>query len=219
MFPQDRPEPPIPRRAKWPTAIASGQPIEFVYPSLTSIVPANVAMIKGGPNPEGARRFINYLLSDDGQRLLFKPDIARLRVQMRNELVKLQHQLGITTIYVTHDQEEALMLSTRIAVMNRGHLVQLGTPPDAFVADFLGGANFLPGTVASIGGEAVQMSLLREGGTGGTWGMLRLRNYLGWKDSDRRPSGRRPAAQGERVARRGKALRSKPSGVGRRHTR
>jgi len=63
------------------SAIASGQPIEFVYPSQTAIVPANVGIIKGGPNPEGARRFVNYLLSDDGQKLLFKPDIARLPVR------------------------------------------------------------------------------------------------------------------------------------------
>jgi phosphoglycerate transport regulatory protein PgtC len=63
------------------SAIASGQPIDFVYPSVTSIVPANVAMIKNAPNPEGARRFINYLLSDDGQRLLFRPEIARLPVR------------------------------------------------------------------------------------------------------------------------------------------
>jgi ABC-type Fe3+ transport system substrate-binding protein len=63
------------------SAIASGQPIDFVYPSLTSVVPANVAMIKGAPNPEGARRFINFLLSDEGQRLLFKPEIARLPVR------------------------------------------------------------------------------------------------------------------------------------------
>lgn len=63
------------------SAIASGQPIDFVYPSVTSIVPANVGMIKNAPNPEGARRFINFLLSDDGQRLLFKPEIARLPVK------------------------------------------------------------------------------------------------------------------------------------------
>ncbi|MGQ0567928.1 MAG: ABC transporter substrate-binding protein [Armatimonadota bacterium] len=63
------------------SAIASGQPIDFVYPSITSIVPANVAIIKSAPNPEGARRFINFLLSDDGQRLLFKPEIARLPVR------------------------------------------------------------------------------------------------------------------------------------------
>ncbi|MGH2374196.1 MAG: ABC transporter ATP-binding protein [bacterium] len=82
---------------------------------------------------------------------------ARLRVQMRNELVNLQRHLGITTIYVTHDQDEALMLSTRVAVMHNGHLMQLGTPQDVyerpadtFVADFLGGANFLPGNVREI---------------------------------------------------------------------
>ncbi|MDR7418271.1 MAG: extracellular solute-binding protein [Armatimonadota bacterium] len=63
------------------SAIASGQPIDFVYPSVTSIVPANVAIIRNAPNPEGARRFVNFLLSDDGQRLLFKPDIARLPVR------------------------------------------------------------------------------------------------------------------------------------------
>lgn len=63
------------------SAIASGQPIEFVYPSLTSIVPANVGIVRNAPNPDGARRFVNYLLSDDGQRLLFKPEIARLPVR------------------------------------------------------------------------------------------------------------------------------------------
>ncbi len=95
---------------------------------------------------------------------------ARLRVQMRNELVKLQRQLGITTIYVTHDQDEALMLSTRIAVMHNGHLVQLGTPQDVyerpadtFVADFLGGANFLPGTIRDATGEAMVVAL--DGGS------------------------------------------------------
>jgi len=63
------------------SAIASGQPVDFVYPSLTSIVPANVGIIKNSPNPEGAKRFVNFLLSDDGQRLLFKPEIARLPVR------------------------------------------------------------------------------------------------------------------------------------------
>jgi spermidine/putrescine ABC transporter ATP-binding subunit len=91
---------------------------------------------------------------------------ARLRVQMRAELVRLQRQLGITTIYVTHDQEEALMLSTRIAVMARGRLVQLGTPQevyerpaDPFVADFLGGANFLPGVVRETVGATLAVDL------------------------------------------------------------
>jgi phosphoglycerate transport regulatory protein PgtC len=62
------------------SAIASGQPVDFVYPSLTSVVPASVAIVKGAPNMEGAKTFVNYLLSEPGQMLLFSPDIARLPV-------------------------------------------------------------------------------------------------------------------------------------------
>ncbi len=62
------------------SAIASGFPVDFVYPSLTSVVPASVAIVKGGPNPENARAFVNYLLSDEGQTLLFSKEIARLPV-------------------------------------------------------------------------------------------------------------------------------------------
>jgi len=62
------------------SAIASGQPVEFVYPSLTSVVPASVGIVKGGPNPQEARTFVNYLLSESGQMVLFVPEIARLPV-------------------------------------------------------------------------------------------------------------------------------------------
>jgi ABC-type Fe3+ transport system substrate-binding protein len=62
------------------SAIASGQPVEFAYPSLTSVVPASVGIVKGGPNPQDARAFVNYLLSADGQMVLFTPEIARLPV-------------------------------------------------------------------------------------------------------------------------------------------
>ena len=62
------------------SAIASGQPVEFVYPSLTSVVPASVGIVKGGPNPQEARTFVNYLLSEAGQMVLFAPEIARLPV-------------------------------------------------------------------------------------------------------------------------------------------
>jgi len=95
---------------------------------------------------------------------------AKLRVQMRAELARLQRELGITTLYVTHDQEEALVLSDRIAVLDAGRLVQAGTPrelyerpKDVFVADFLGGANLLPGVVVRGGhGEAeVQVGEVR----------------------------------------------------------
>lgn len=62
------------------SAIASGFPVDFTYPSMTPIVPANVGLVKNGPNAENAKRFINYLLSEEGQMLLFKPDIGRLPV-------------------------------------------------------------------------------------------------------------------------------------------
>jgi iron(III) transport system ATP-binding protein len=79
---------------------------------------------------------------------------AKIRIQVRAEIRKLQKDLGITTIYVTHDQEEALTLSDRIAVLSRGKLQQLGTPHELyekpynpFVADFIGINNLIPGQV------------------------------------------------------------------------
>ena len=75
---------------------------------------------------------------------------TKLREKVRDELKEIQHKLGITTIYVTHDQEEALSLSDTIAIINNGTLQQIGSPSDvyykpanAFVADFVGRANFL----------------------------------------------------------------------------
>ncbi|OGL06713.1 MAG: hypothetical protein A3I03_04230 [Candidatus Rokubacteria bacterium RIFCSPLOWO2_02_FULL_68_19] len=62
------------------SAIASGHPVAFAYPSLTSVVPASMAVVKGGPNPENARAFVEYLLSDEGQLRLFSPEIGRLPV-------------------------------------------------------------------------------------------------------------------------------------------
>jgi spermidine/putrescine ABC transporter ATP-binding subunit len=79
---------------------------------------------------------------------------AKLRVQMRHELVRIQRDLGITSIYVTHDQEEALALSTKIAVMSKGKVVQVGSPKEIYespgsreVADFVGTSNFFNGQV------------------------------------------------------------------------
>jgi iron(III) transport system ATP-binding protein len=81
---------------------------------------------------------------------------AKLRVQMRNELKALQRKLGITTIFVTHDQEEALTTADRIAVMDEGVIQQIGTPMDLFdnpanrfVANFVGSINLLRGRVGS----------------------------------------------------------------------
>ena len=80
---------------------------------------------------------------------------AKLRVQLRNELKKMQQDFGITTIYVTHDQEEALTLSDRIAVFNKGYIEQIGTPNEVynhskteFVCNFIGDINPICADVA-----------------------------------------------------------------------
>jgi len=82
----------------------------------------------------------------------------KLREQTQFELMNIQHQVGITFVFVTHDQDEAMALSTRIAVMNRGQVIQVGTPSEIyefpqsrFVADFIGTTNLFEGTVR--GGE------------------------------------------------------------------
>jgi len=79
---------------------------------------------------------------------------ARLRAAMRLEIQALQRQIGLTSVYVTHDQEEALVISDRIIVMNAGRIEQIGTafeiydtPRNAFVADFVGAANLISGVV------------------------------------------------------------------------
>jgi iron(III) transport system ATP-binding protein len=86
---------------------------------------------------------------------------AKLRERMRFELKRLQRELGITTVYVTHDQSEALALSHSIAVMNGGRIEQLGSPREVyerprnqFVADFVGTTNFVKGTVSGTDAAA-----------------------------------------------------------------
>lgn len=85
----------------------------------------------------------------------------KLRKELQVELANLQETLGITFVFVTHDQEEALVMSDRIAVMNRGRIEQLGRaeelyekPRTAFVANFLGSSNLIPGTVQELDGPA-----------------------------------------------------------------
>jgi len=92
---------------------------------------------------------------------------AKLRVQMRSEIRDLQRRLAITTIYVTHDQEEAMAVSDRIAVMNQGSIVQLGSaedlyhrPASLFVAQFIGRVNLIAGRVTSKAGDGVVVAAL-----------------------------------------------------------
>lgn len=89
---------------------------------------------------------------------------AKIRVSLRDDIRALQRELGITTIYVTHDQEEALSMSDRIVVMSEGRMEQVGTPSEVynrprtrFVASFVGHLNLLQGTVADASGGRVSV--------------------------------------------------------------
>ena len=123
---------------------------------------------------------------------------AKLRVQLRNELKNMQREFGITTIYVTHDQEEALTLSDCIAVFNKGVIEQIGTPNDIynhskteFVANFIGDINKLePAITSQIGLNDKQnhfirlerIHVLRESAlseSGGFEGIIESQEYYG----------------------------------------
>jgi spermidine/putrescine transport system ATP-binding protein len=90
----------------------------------------------------------------------------KLRKQMQGELKHLQRKLGITFIYVTHDQEEALTMSDRIAVMNQGNLEQVGTPEEIynhpetkFVADFIGESNIIEGYIENMTDDTIEVTM------------------------------------------------------------
>ena len=91
---------------------------------------------------------------------------AKLRVSMRTEIRRIQHTLGITAVYVTHDQAEAMSISDRIIVMKGGVIEQMGTPKEcyyhpanAFVADFIGEANFLDGEIRETLGAECRVTI------------------------------------------------------------
>jgi putative spermidine/putrescine transport system ATP-binding protein len=105
---------------------------------------------------------------------------AKIRVALRHEIRQIQRQLGITTVYVTHDQEEALSLSDRVVVMSEGRMEQVGTPFEvynfpttAFVASFVGTLNVLPGVVVdsargelTVAGQPIRLRAGFEGARG-----------------------------------------------------
>ncbi len=122
---------------------------------------------------------------------------AKLRVQLRNELKKMQREFGITTIYVTHDQEEALTLSDRIAVFNKGYIEQIGTPNEVynhsrteFVCNFIGDINRLGKEIADkmklnpkqnhfIRLERVRVNNVKNDGALQLKGIIESREYYG----------------------------------------
>lgn len=94
---------------------------------------------------------------------------AKLREYMRDELRKIQQRLGITSLYVTHDQAEAMAISDKVVIMNKGSIQQVGSPHDIytkpndqFVADFMGKANFIPVQVLETSSESIQVKLLGQ---------------------------------------------------------
>jgi iron(III) transport system ATP-binding protein len=117
------------------------------------------AQLSGGQQQRVA--LARALATSPGLLLLDEPLSAldaKVRVHLRHEVKQLQRRLGVTTIMVTHDQEEALTMADRIVVMNRGAIEQTGTPLEIyrepaspFVADFIGVMNFVGGTIARDG--------------------------------------------------------------------
>jgi iron(III) transport system ATP-binding protein len=115
------------------------------------------AQLSGGQQQRVA--LARALATSPGLLLLDEPLSAldaRVRLRLRHEIKALQRRLGVTTIMVTHDQEEALTMADRIVVMNQGTIEQVGTPQEiyrrpatAFVADFVGSMNFLAGALAA----------------------------------------------------------------------
>jgi len=84
---------------------------------------------------------------------------AKLRLELRSEIRRVCKEFQLTTVYVTHDQKEALSMADRVAVLTGGHILQVGTPQEVYrcparrtVANFMGDADFIPGTVAAAGG-------------------------------------------------------------------
>jgi len=128
---------------------------------------------------EFADRSPNQLSGGQQQRvalaraLVLEPDVvlmdeplsnldAKLRLELRDQIRRIHDRLGLTMIYVTHDQSEALSMADRLAVMNAGRIEQVGTPREIynrpqsrFVADFIGEANLLPGRIVEAGEEVV----------------------------------------------------------------
>lgn len=125
---------------------------------------------------------------------------AKLRVTMRTEIRKIQQKVGITAIYVTHDQSEAMSISDKIIIMSKGKVEQIGTPREIyyhpsskFVADFIGEANFLDAKVVSAEGDKAMIQVVGK--------EFEVNNFAGAKSGDNatliiRPEGATLSQQG-----------------------
>ena len=134
---------------------------------MTSLADRMTSQISGGQQQRVA---LARALAPKPKVLLFDEPLSaldfKLRKEMQIELKRLQHETGITFVFVTHDQEEALTMSDRIAVMNEGRILQIGRPKDIydhpaerFVADFIGDTNFISAEIQSISGDMAKVKL------------------------------------------------------------
>ncbi len=148
------------------------------------VIKNDVAMVSQMVNLVGLEgRYPGELSGGQQQRvalaraLVLKPEIilfdeplsnldAKLRIQTRTEIKRVQQMLGITALYVTHDQSEALSMSDQIVIMNKGKIAQFGSPEEiynnpnsSFVADFIGNANFIDATVAEIARDSIIVTI------------------------------------------------------------
>ena len=158
-----------PRSKKLPRAEVARRVDELLgVVRLTELAARKPAQLSGGQQQRVAlaRALVNYpsaLLLDEPLGAL---DL-KLRQVMQFELKRIQREVGITFVYVTHDQEEALTMSDRIAVMDAGRVQQIGTPVEiydrpanVFVAGFIGQANLWPATVRSTASDGVEIAAL-----------------------------------------------------------
>ncbi len=148
------------------------------------VIKNDVAMVSQMVNLVGLEsRYPGELSGGQQQRvalaraLVLKPEIilfdeplsnldAKLRIQTRTEIKRVQQMMGITALYVTHDQSEALSMSDQVVIMNRGEIAQVGTPEEiynnpnsSFVADFIGNANFIDGKVSEISSKSITVTV------------------------------------------------------------
>ena len=145
--------PDLRREDKKKTAVRVSEMLELV--GLAGFEKRRITSLSGGQQQRVA--IARALINSPDVLLLDEPLGAldlKLRREMQLELKRIQRESGITFIFVTHDQEEALTMSDRVAVMRAGEILQLGTPVDiynepesAFVADFIGASNILPSTM------------------------------------------------------------------------
>jgi len=148
---------------------------------LSEMVDRNVTKLSGG---QQQRVVLARALVHNPRMLLFDEPLsnldARLRVSMRFEIRQLQQRVGISALYVTHDQTEAMVLSDRVIVMNQGRIEQVGHPLEiyrkpvsAFVASFFGEVNFIEGDIAALEepGQGAGVDVQAHGKTQRLWAM------------------------------------------------